>query len=142
MKFVNVTNHQLTQEQRHVVEAAGFEVIELPQELKKYWGAVDPEARTDQIKKELRPFINFIIDQRDRFGEVVVLVQGETTSTFLLVDMLLGMDDVIPVAATTKRQTAFKIDENGAVTKTSKFCHVRFRSYSLVGELRLAELGL
>ena len=49
-KFLNVTNHQLTAVQLQDIINNGFEVVELPPELKTQWGQLNVDNWRDAVE--------------------------------------------------------------------------------------------
>lgn len=143
--FVNMTSHQLTDEQREAVERAGMEIVEMPEDLKKKWASVDPEADAAEVDRMSGEFIHFLfydLNLEDGEREAVVLLQGEPVLVYSVLHWMVEMPYLIPVVATTRRESVETKDADGTVRKVSVFRHVRFRGYTAWYDTALKHFGL
>jgi hypothetical protein len=135
MKFFNVTNHDLTDEQRRAVEQAGLEVVNLPEDLKARWSSVPPDADNETLLALVCDVATFI-KAHDLGLYNIAMVQGEPVVCHNLAEFVRfpratkGMH-VIPVVATTRRESVEEAQPDGSVRKTAVFKHVGFRPYHL-----------
>lgn len=134
-KFFNVTSHVLTDEQRSVIEAAGFEIVELPNHLKDRWFNVPPDASNETLMALVRDVATFI-KAHDLGLFNIALIQGEPVVCHNMAEFIKypGATKgvlVIPVVATTRREAAEISQPDGTVKKESVFRHVGFRPYHL-----------
>lgn len=125
-KMFLVFSHSLTQSQREdAVSNFGIdEFVTLPDELKKIWASIPPEA------KSIRLCVDKIaewIKQNSSQGDYV-LVQGDFGATLLIVDFCFE-NGLIPVYSTTARDADEKTFADGTVKVQRTFKHVRFRKY-------------
>lgn len=133
--FFNITNHQLTDEQRSVIEAAGLEIVNLPDDLKNRWSDVPPDAGNDILMSLVRDVATFI--KAHELGLYnIAMIQGEPVVCHNMAEFIRfpgstkGMY-VIPVVATTRRESTEVPQPDGSVKKLTVFRHVGFRPYHL-----------
>jgi len=126
MKLYNCTNHNLTAEQRD-----GYDVIELPGDLKAQWGQITEENKwgvcDDVVNIITEHFENSFEDYL--VSRSIVLVQGHPGATFNVVSRLKGKRGIIPVYAESVRDSTEEIQPDGSVKKVSVFRHKAFRRY-------------
>lgn len=121
--MLNVSNHPFEKwspEQKEAAVKNYGPVTDVP------FPNVPPGATTGVVEDLARKLYNeHIAPLHDGLGDPkAVLVQGEMTLTYALVDML-RVEDIPAVAATTERVVA----DNPDGTKTSTFKFVQFRPY-------------
>ena len=138
VKFFNITSHSLTDEQRKIVEGAGFEVVELPEDLKKQWGNVPPDADSVCVAQLAVAVRCFITEKYEAYPSFA-LIQGEPVLCF---DLAWMAAPVVPLAATTRRESIEVKQPDGSVAKQSVFKHVQFRPYKLYHASLVRKIGL
>lgn len=119
--LINCTNHPYeiwNDPQREAARAYG-EVKDLP------FPAVSPEADSD----ELRAMTDEYAERIEKQKPDAVLVAGEFTFAFMLVDKLL-QDGVKVLSSCSKRVTQEVKREDGTNEKKSVFLFERFRDYA------------
>jgi len=121
MVIFNCTSHNLTPEQRE-----GFEVIELPFDLKAQWGQV-----TEMSKEGIADDVVSIVTQAiaGPNSDDLILVQGHPGVTYLVVSRLKGVPGIVPVYAESVRDSAEEKQPDGSIKKVSVFRHLGFREY-------------
>ena len=119
-------NHAPTRLQLADADAAlGVErIVPLPEELKPLWDAVPPEL--ESIEVQLAP-IRAWVEDASRPADFI-LIQGDFGAAYLMVRFALEKG-LIPIYSTTDREAAEQHKEDGSVTLTHNFRHVRFRRY-------------
>jgi len=138
VKFFNVTSHNLTEDQKKVVEKAGFEIVELPTGLKEQWKNVPPDVDPAYIAQLAAAVRTFMSEQLEAYPSFA-LVQGEPVLCF---NLALMADPVVPLVATTKRESIEVKQPDGSVKKESVFKHVQFRPYKLYHSSLVKKVGL
>lgn len=133
--FFNITNHQLTDEQRSVIEAAGLEIVNLPDDLKNRWSDVPPDADNDILMSLVCDVATFI-KAHDLGLYNIAMIQGEPVVCHNLAELIRfpGATKgvyVVSVVATTRRESVEEAQPDGSVKKTAIFKHVGFRPYYL-----------
>lgn len=118
MKFLNVTNHKLTDEQKRDA-VAGYGVTEF-EELTPGNRAIFGQVPADP-DLDLCTYASPVLGQIK--GADIAMIQGEHTITYLLVSQARE-NGVTPVAAVSVREV---VEEGGV--KTSIFRHKGFRVY-------------
>jgi hypothetical protein len=93
-----------------------------PADIAALWSNIPTERELD--KADLAPFVVFLTPAKS--GDVVVL-QGEFSASFLLVDFCL-QNNLAPISAVTRR-VAQEIREGEVVHRSYVFEHVCFRKY-------------
>lgn len=121
-------NHPLTPDQRQSVssELGVGEVIFLPPALQARWRQVPPDL--PELSAFLQPLRQWLAAQA-RPGDFV-LVQGDFGATFLMVQFAREQG-LVPVYATTRRESREEPQPDGAVKTTRCFVHQRFRKYGV-----------
>lgn len=119
-------NHPLTPEQE---QAAKTELrvtqINIPSEkLKPLWAAIPPEP--ESLDDTLLPFKQWLGEKATK-GDYL-LIAGDFGATFKLVEFARSQG-LIPIYATTCRESQEQQNPDGSITKTNTFRHVRFRRY-------------
>jgi hypothetical protein len=138
VKFFNVMSHDLTEDQRTVVERAGFEVVELPGDLKQRWGNIPPDVDPAYIAQLAAAVRCFMTEQLEAYPSFA-LIQGEPVLCF---NLALMADPVVPLVATTRRESIEVKQSDGSVKKESIFRHVQFRPYKLYHASLVKKVGL
>jgi hypothetical protein len=126
-KLIVISNHELTNEQiKDANKNLNVNKIEyLPQNLKEKWGNINPEFSDTEVYEHIKPIKDFI--HKNVNIDDYILVQGEFTATFSLVDTIFRLGGN-PIVATTQRVVK-EIKEFDKVVKISKFKHIRYRPY-------------
>ncbi len=121
-----VFNHTLTtlQESSAKTSLGVARVIDLPPFLKDLWSLVPPEL--SGLLNYLKPLKEWLVE-RARFSDYI-LIQGDFGATYLMVRFALEKG-LIPIYSTTGREAAEEHKEDGSVTLTHHFRHVRYRKY-------------
>lgn len=129
-KALVVLNHPLSSEQIEDLSSTwGISpdaIITLPSELKTLWANIPPEADDMQVCMHVQPVINWARSKDIGLlpGDMII-IGGELVATLAVI---AGMDkDILPVCATTRRESVEKTMPDGSVQKTNVFRHVRFR---------------
>lgn len=122
-KFYVLLNHDLLPKQIKEIEALNLEVVYLPSELKALWGQIDIP-----VSKHIAPIVKYLKSQLK--VDDVVLVQGHTGATYLVVDVVkaLGAKAIYahsPRKANNDKQT----DDTSENLKTFK--HLNFWEYGV-----------
>lgn len=117
----NCTSHNLTAEQR-----VGFDVVELPVDLKAQWGQV-----TELSKEGIADDVVSIVTQAiaGPNSDNLILVHGHPGVTYLVVSRLKGVPGIVPVYAESVRDSVEEKQPDGSVKKVSVFRHLGFREY-------------
>lgn len=118
--LVNCTNHPVSMwgdAQLSAAEVYG-EVVNLP------FPNVDPKASP----QEIRTLVDEILERIEGLRVDAVLVSGEFSLTFMLVDKLLR-DGKTVVCACSERRTTESTNADGSVQKRSTFVFEQFRPY-------------
>jgi hypothetical protein len=119
----NCTSHNLTAEQRE-----GYDVVELPADLKAQWGQV-----TELSKEGIADDVVSVVTQAfagSGYGfEGMVLVQGHPGVTYMVVSRLKGVPGITPVYAESARDSREEQQPDGSIKKVSVFRHLGFREY-------------
>ena len=127
-KILNVQNHSLTVEQVNELANKGFEVIELPEHLKKEWGNLTPDNYLDVVveiwllEHNNEPIMNYIVSGfSPAVAEMVCMSQDR---------------DIYPIGeephlyyAYSQRESVEVEQEDGTVIKKSVFKHKGFYRY-------------
>lgn len=129
-KALVILNHPLSPEQiEDLSKTWGVNsdaVTVLPPELKTLWANIPPEADDVQVCAHVQPVINWARSKDIGLlpGDLII-IGGELVA---LLAVIAGMDkDILPVCATTRRESVEKTMPDGSVQKTNVFRHVRFR---------------
>jgi hypothetical protein len=123
MVIFNCTSHSLTLEQRE-----GFDVIELPSNLKAQWGQVT-EFSKEGIADDVVGIVTQTFAGAGYDFKGMVLVQGHPGVTYMVVSRLKGMPGIVPVYAESVRDSVEEQQPDGSVKKVSVFRHLGFRRY-------------
>jgi hypothetical protein len=125
-KMFVLTNHELTEEQKNdAINTFGVnEFIHAPERVLATWGYIPPHY--DEVKEYLRTVFKWLESAEP--NDDIVLVQGESVSTYQVVDTMRKLK-IRCIAATTERVTEEVTMPDGSVQKKSVFKHVRFRPY-------------
>ena len=130
--FVNCTNHPYDMwgdAQRSAAEKYG-EVVDLP------FPSVDPLLGTDYIRRLVDDYARRI----EALHAQAVLVAGEFSFMFMLVDKLLSDGEHV-VCACSRRKTTEVRRPDGTNEKTSVFVFERFRPYEHYAHRTPEEVG-
>ena len=132
--FINVTNHDLTEDQIADIKSRGdWEIVDLPDDLRAIWSRIPATMSVGALRWYLYPLDSWLYSIILNSDVVVILVHGETTAVYRLVSDIertkLLHCDILAVAATTERQSIEVAKEDGYVEKRSVFVHRGFRSY-------------
>jgi len=137
-KFINVTSHSLTQDQRNdaINEFGVTEFVEMPDNIKKLWGNVPPDLDDSGLDDHLQPLIawldDYLVEPDGSLSGNVFMIQGDYGATFKVVNIVRGLES-IPVYATTQRSTEEVKQPDGSIQVKRTFKHVRFRKYNWEG---------
>lgn len=129
-KALVILNHPLSPEQiEDLSKTWGVNsdaIISLPPELKTLWANIPPEADDVQVCMHVQPIINWARSKDiGLLAGDMIIIGGELVATLAVI---AGMDkDILPVCATTRRESVEKTMPDGSVQKTNVFRHVRFR---------------
>lgn len=118
-----ILNHKLSEEQiKDLQTNYGITQIDyLPEELKYLWSNINPSAFKEELHNNIEPITDLILDYD------YVIVQGEMTATYRVV-RCCKYDDIIALAACSKRESIEKVINNKTV-KSTVFKHIQFREY-------------
>ena len=97
----------------------------------KYGDIVDvsfPKVRAEASEEEIAAMAEEMVEIVLRFHEPVVMVQGEFTLTYAIVERLKKAG-IQTVASCTDREVEIITKDNGVTEKRSLFKFVRFREY-------------
>lgn len=119
--LLNFTNHPSSEWQKNQLDAAEEfgGVLDFP------FPSVEPQASSE----DLQLLVARTVKEAMRLKPTAVLLAGDYTMAFMLVDAFLKLG-VKVVASTTLRRSGYVVNEDGSVTKTTKFDFVRFREYA------------
>lgn len=122
-----VLNHRPSEDQLKELrdKFKATEMIELPNELKRIWGQIPPEGST-YPSDHLTPITDWIKKQA-RTGDILWF-QGEVASCMILRNYAREWS-LLPLHATSKRESVEVVKPDGSVEKRSIFKHVNFRLY-------------
>lgn len=125
-KLILLFSHRLTPVQegdaRKNLGIASF--VSLPKDLQEAWSQVPPGLDSLEGYQEL--FVSFL-SKNATVGDYV-LIQGDFGLTYLMVREARALG-LVPVYATTRRESSEIQEADGSVKKTVSFRHVRFRVY-------------
>lgn len=129
-KALVILNHPLSTEQIEDLSRSwgvnSDAIITFPPELKQLWANISPEADDVQVFSYVQPIINWARSKDIGLlpGDIII-IGGELVATLAVI---ADMDkDILPVCATTRRESVEKTMPDGSVQKTNVFRHVRFR---------------
>ncbi|RMG74613.1 MAG: hypothetical protein D6722_02265 [Bacteroidetes bacterium] len=126
MQLFLLFSHRLTAEQQADAESSlgVTDIRYLPEDLQARWSQVPPEPES------VRPFAQPIWDWLAAEAQPgdYVMVQGDFGMSYATVQEALRLG-LIPVYATTRRESSEVVTQDGQVKKTLTFKHVRFRRY-------------
>jgi len=117
-------SHRLTDEQKQdAIDSLNVKnFIELPSELEEVWSNIPPDL--EDLNSVLKPFKEFLKNVAKE-GDYV-LISGDFGATFQMAKFCYE-NNLLPIYATTKRETIEIKLEDGKVEKRSIFEHVRYR---------------
>lgn len=120
-RFLNVSNHALTNDQEEELKEKEFEIIELPENIKRSWGEITPENLLYVVKD--------VFDFVKESSINVAMVAGQNAACNLLISQLdTGVCE--SVFSYSKRiVTEEAVLETGKVIKRSEFKHEGFYFY-------------
>lgn len=135
--FINLSNHQLAKEQELEVLSVGATQVEVPEEIKKEWGAITPMSIGSVVDKFMKFYLNTISKmEADKTGHkhVVVHVAGQSGAVFSILNAMYhyGIEDDIKLYAVysfTERESVEEVQVDGSVIKKSVFKHKGFFMY-------------
>jgi len=121
-------SHQLTPQQIEELENSFMvdKIVYLPKKLQDVWSNIPPELPA--IKDYLQDIFLWLKGNSNP-GDLV-LVQGEFGAVFQVVNFCFKAG-LVPIYATTKREVAEEILDDGTVQVSRKFSHVRFREFEV-----------
>ena len=120
MKLINITNHQLTKEQRNEFDS----VVEMPAGLKAEWAQVGhSEAHAERAASLVFDWMG----QQD-LESARVAVQGHFGATYRLVRKIKSTP-AFAVYASSKRESVEETLPDGSVIKKTKFRHLGWNRY-------------
>lgn len=119
-------SHRLTSEQEQDArEKLGATALTyLPDELQALWSQAPPEP--DTLDDFAQPVWDWLA--REAQPGDYVLVQGDFGMSYATVNEAKRLG-LVPVYATTRRESSEVVESDGQVRKTLTFRHVRFRRY-------------
>ena len=120
--FLNISNHSLTKDQMSEIQAKGFSVMELEEDLKKAWGSMNPSNWRKTCDEVIRVVLTY--DDLETPIETA-LVAGYTPAVVYLTNEL-NKYGTTPLYAHTDRVSVERTNEDGTVTKTNIFKHTGF----------------
>jgi len=121
-KLLNVTSHNLTEDQK---KAVGDSIcVDMPAEVKGKWGQVPVDGDINSVKAHVQPVIDWILAENT--GETTALIAGAFSASFLVMEVCWA-SGIKTVEATTKRKVIEETMPDGSVKKTSVFEFVQFR---------------
>jgi len=125
--FIILMNHAPTVDQEREANALTGcrKMIFPPADLQRLWAAMPPEAAC--ITGFIQPLLDWLRNTAET-GDYL-LVQGDFGATFFLVNFALKLG-LVPVYATSRRETVETVLPDGSVRQERVFRHVRFRKYS------------
>lgn len=123
-----IFNHRFTaaQETAAHTQLGVARIVPLPLELQALWGQIPPDLL--EIRDYLKPLQDWLAAQA-RPGDYV-LIQGDFGASYLMVRFAFE-HHLIPVYATTRRQTVEEPQPDGSVKMTHHFQHQIFRQYGV-----------
>lgn len=126
MKLFLFFSHSLTEDQtKDATDTLGVtQVIKLPEALQKQWSQVPSEIA--ELGDYLPQFVDWL-QAEARPGDYA-LIQGDFGLSYAMVNACKELG-LVPIYATTKRESQETVNEAGEVTKTLRFKHIRFRKY-------------
>lgn len=122
MQLFLLLNHPLTQTQRDEIQALGVNnIIDINS---GKWSQIPPEI--DNITPFLQEYFNALKNQAKQ-GDYL-LIQGDYGATYQIVTFAKSLG-LIPIYATTLRESKEIQNTDGSVTKQNIFRHCIFRKY-------------
>lgn len=127
MKLFLFFSHSLTEDQSiDAAETLGVtEVLRLPEKLQTKWSQVPADIA--ELSDYLPQFVEWLRGEA-RPGDYA-LIQGDFGLTYAMVNACKELG-LVPIYATTKRESEETVNEAGEVIKTLRFKHIRFRRYA------------
>ncbi len=121
-----IFNHKLTPEQESdaIISLGIKRIIEMPANLKELWEQIPPHL--PEIQEYLKPVKDWLVSESEK-GDYV-LIQGDFGASFIMVNAAFE-NRLIPVYATTKRESAEERQPDGSVKMIRQFKHQMFRKY-------------
>ena len=131
--FFSIMSHPLSSDQIPALfsELGAQEGWELRDEdiLAKRWANIDPTVDLDtSLLEDIKGWLKSGERHEPAQAGDVVIVAGEPVHSLALVNWCLA-EGLVPVAATTRRESVEKTQPDGSVVKTNIFRHVRYRKY-------------
>lgn len=126
--FINVSNHPSNKWSKEQYQAA----VKFGDIVDFAFPQIDPNLTTSAVKETVDNYFNDIEKLRKENNlsqnDIIVMVSGEFTFTFHLVE-ILKTNGYRPVCACTKRESEEVLQEDGSTLKLAKFTFVQFREY-------------
>lgn len=125
-KIINLTNHAATGQQiADAVQTLGVaECVDLPPHLKKLWGEIPPGV--DSVTEFVQPVLDWLGQVASK--DDIIWAQGEWGATMCVLQWC-RVHGVRCVYSTTERVATESQTNEGVVTMTHQFKHIRFRDY-------------
>lgn len=119
-------NHELTSEQvadaRTSLNVQKF--ISMPEIIKNRWANIPPDAeKLDEILEPVKAWLS-----GQAFTGDTILVQGDFGAVYSMVNFAFSKG-LVPVYATTARESVEKVKEDGSIETVRVFRHRIFRKY-------------
>lgn len=129
-KVFCLLNHELTPKQMEELQTSfgANEIIYPSAQTASFWSGIPTDK--ELTKSQFEPITAWL--RQAEAGDIVVL-QGEFSATFIVVDFALQIG-LIPVCAVTKRVSQ-EIREGEKVIKKYIFEHICFRTYRYYNDL-------
>lgn len=121
-----IFNHQFTDAQREdaLASLGVSRVVDMPPEIEAIWGDIPPELV--RINDYLEPVMDWLKTEA-KLGDYV-LIQGDFGACYIMVNYAFYIG-LVPLYSTTGREVHETPLEDGAITVTHNFRHIRFRRY-------------
>ena len=126
MRLFLIFNHMFTEQQEADARASlGVDAVRyMPGDVQKIWGGVPPDL--EEIASFLAPVGNWLLAEAAPGDHV--LIQGDFGACYLMVNFAFA-NGLVPVYATTQRESVEAHRPDGSVEKRQIFRHKRFRNY-------------
>lgn len=126
--FINVSNHPSSKwaEDQHEAATHWGEIIDLA------FPQIDPQMSREEVialAGEYLSRVDTLVQEQGRdVDEVMVMVAGEFTFTYHLVQALLAAGYRV-VTACSRREAQEVLQPDGSIIKTARFDFIQFREY-------------